>query len=166
VLAVGACRAEPGAAVGVSSPRAVTEGPSPRTIDASAAVPSPVAADFREHMARLGERAVSRGHAERFDGVLWANDVAHTGWDGPGDMSDGALLVEEAIEKTAKGDRAAGLLVMDKRGGTWRFVVVDAGGHVVEWSRVEACVSCHRDAPRDFVFHLESAAALDASASQ
>jgi len=69
-------------------------------------------------------------------------------------MPDGAMLVEEAIERTSKGDRAAGLLVMEKRGGTWRFLVVD-GGHVVEWSREAICVGCHRDAPRDFVFRLD-----------
>jgi len=158
VVVLGACRAEPGPAVGVSSPRTTLESSSPRTVDASAAVPSPVAADFREHMARLSERAVSRGHAERFDGVVWTNDVGRVGWDGPGDMADGAMLVEEAIERTGKGDRAAGLLVMEKRAEGWRFVVVVAGGHVVEWTRVEACAACHRDAPRDFVFHLENAA--------
>jgi hypothetical protein len=160
---VGACRAEPGAAVGVSSPRAVTEPPSPRTVDASAAIPSPVAADFRDHMTRVSERGVSHGHADRFDGVVWTNDAAHTGWEGPGQMPDGAVLVEEAIEKTVKGDRAAGLLVMEKHAEGWRFVVVDAGGHVVEWTRVEACAACHRDAPRDFVFHLDGAAPAPAA---
>jgi len=163
VVAAGACRAEPGAAVGVASPRAGLEGTGAAPVDASAATPSPVAADFRARMARVGERGVSRGHAERFDGVVWANDAARAGWDGPGDMPDGAMLVEEAIEKTPKGDRAAGLLVMEKRGEAWRFVVVDAGGHVVAWSREEACVACHHDAPRDFVFHLESAAPAPAA---
>jgi hypothetical protein len=139
----------------VSSPRAVVDGQGARPVDASAPVPSPVAADFRSHLVRVTERGVSHGHAERFDGVVWANDVARAGWDGAGDMAEGALLVEEAIEKTAKGDRAAGLLVMEKRSEAWRFVVVDAGGRVVEWTRVEACAACHKDAPRDSVFHLE-----------
>lgn len=165
LVVVAGCRAEPpGAAVGVSSPRAGLEGPVARPVDASAAVPSPVAADFREHLTRLTERSVSRGHAERFDGVVWANDGGHAVWDGPGDAADGALLVEETIARTAKGDRAEGLLVMEKKGGTWRFTVVDASGHVVEWSREAVCVACHRDAPRDFVFRLESAAAPAASA--
>jgi hypothetical protein len=149
----------------VSSPRAVTEAPTPAPVDASVAVTSPVAADFREHLARVGERAVSRGHAERFDGVVWANEGGRAGWDGAGEWADGAMLVEEAIERTAKGDRAAGLLVMEKKGGTWRFVVIDAGGHVVEWARDKVCASCHADAPRDFVFHLDATAAPAASAS-
>jgi hypothetical protein len=131
----------------------------PRAVDAGApAIPSPVAADFRSHMARVSERHVSRGHADRFDAVVWANDGAHVAWDGSGDMPDGAVLVEEAIERTARGDRAAGLLVMEKHGEAWRFVLVDAGGHVVEWARDAACASCHRDAPHDFVFRVESAA--------
>ena len=121
-------------------------------------MPSPVAADFRSHMARVSQRALSRGHADRFDAVLWANDAAHAAWDGSGDMSDGAVLVEEAIERTFKGDRAAGLLVMEKHGGAWRFVLVDAGGHVVDWARDAACATCHKEAPRDFVFRVESAA--------
>lgn len=158
VVLVAACRAEPGPAVGISSPRAVIEGPSVRTVDASAAVPSPVAPDFREHMARVTERAVSRGHAERFDGIVWTNDAAHTAWEAAGNMPDGAMLVEEAIERTGKGDRAAGLLVMEKHGEAWRFVVVDAAGHVVQWTRGEMCTTCHKDAPRDSVFHLVSVA--------
>jgi hypothetical protein len=149
--------------VGVSSPHAETSAPSAKPVDAAAETPSPVAADFREHLARLTERAVSRGHAERFDGVVWANDVARAAWDAPGAAPDGAMLVEETIERTAKGDRAAGLLVMEKRAEGWRFVVVDAGGHVVEWTRVEACAACHRDEPRDFVFHLDGAAPAPAA---
>ena len=167
LLAVGGCQVEPGAPVGVSSPRSGVEVTGPRAVDAAApVVPSPVAADFRAHMARVSERSVSRGHAERFDGVVWTNDVARAVWDGSADMPDGALLVEETIERTGKGDRAAGLLVMEKRAGAWRFVVVDAGGHVVEWTRAEACAACHEDAPRDFVFHLDTAAAPAASASK
>ncbi len=81
-------------------------------------------------------------------------------------MPEGAQLVEEAIEKTAKGDRAAGLLVMEKHAGAWRFVVVDADGHMMTWTREEACTSCHKDAPRDFVFHLDSAVAAAADAGK
>ena len=63
------------------------------------------------------------------------------------------MLVEEAIERTVKGDRAAGLLVMEKRAGAWRFVVVDADGARRRDGRAApACAACHRDAPRDFVF--------------
>jgi hypothetical protein len=157
--AVAACRIDPGPAVGLASLHPVASSPGPTTLDASAAAPSPVAADFRERMARVGERGVSHGHADRFDGVVWVNEAAHVGWDGPGEMPDGAMLAEEAIERTDKGDRPAGLLVMEKRAGAWRFVVVDAGGHVVEWSRAESCAACHRDAPRDFVFRVVGAAA-------
>jgi hypothetical protein len=109
-------------------------------------------------MARVSDRGVSHGHADRFDGVVWANDVARAVWDADADMPDGAMLVEEAIDATAKGDRAAGLLVMEKKAGTWRFVLVDPAGHVVEHNREAACVACHRDAPHDFVFRLASPA--------
>ncbi len=163
---VGACRVDAGPAVGVSSPHAETSAPAAKPVDAAVEAPSPVAADFREHMARLTDRAVSRGHAERFDGIVWANDVGRAAWDAPGAAPDGAMLVEETIERTAKGDRSAGLLVMEKTSGAWRFVVVDASGHVVEWARAEACVGCHREAPRDFVFHVDPATAPAASASK
>jgi len=130
----------------------------PRVGEAGApALPSPVAADFRSHMARVSERNISRGHADRFDAVVWANDRAHVAWNGAGDMPDGAVLVEEAIERTARGDHAAGLLVMEKHGQAWRFVLIEAGGHVVEWAPDAACTSCHRDAPHDFVFRVEAA---------
>jgi len=166
LLGLGACRVDAGPAVGVSTPHAEVDPPRAKVVDAATAVPSPVAADFREHMTRLTERAVSRGHAERFDGIVWANEAGRAAWDAPGDVPDGAMLVEETVARTVKGDLPEGLLVMEKRGGTWRFVVVDATGHVVEWAREAACVACHKDAPRDFVFHVESAAAPAASASK
>jgi hypothetical protein len=103
-------------------------------------------------MARVVDRALSRGHAERFDAIVWANDAARAAWDGAGEMPDGAMLVEEAIEQTPKGDRAAGLLVMEKRDGAWRFTVVDAAGRVAEDARESACAECHREAPRGGVF--------------
>jgi hypothetical protein len=132
----------------------------PRGVDAGAPPAlSPVAADFRSHMARVSERGVSRGHADRFDAVVWANDAAQGAWNGSGTMPDGAVLVEEAIERTVRGDRPAGLLVMEKHGATWRFVLVDAGGQVVRWAQDGTCASCHADAPRDFVFRLDRATA-------
>lgn len=128
----------------------------PRPVDAGPpGEASPVPADFRDRMARVVDRAPSHGHAERFDAVVWANEVGRAAWNGAGDMPDGAMLVEEAIERTPKGDRAAGLLVMQKSGGTWRFVVVDAAGHVAKESQEALCAECHREAPRDYVFRLE-----------
>jgi hypothetical protein len=151
----GACGAEAEAPVGISPLRAVMD-TTTRVVDAGApAVLSPVAADFRSHMARVSERGVSRGHADRFDAVVWANDGAQGAWNGSGDMPDGAVLVEEAIERTVRGDRPAGLLVMEKHGEKWRFVLVEAGGQVAQWAQDATCASCHADAPRDFVFRVD-----------
>jgi hypothetical protein len=155
LVAVLGCHADGGTPVGRSTVEVarpagtypVDAGPAPE--------PSPVPPDFREHMARVSERGPSHGHADRFDAIVWANDVARAAWDGAGDLPAGSMLVEEAIERTSKGDRAAGLLVMDKRGETWRFVVVDALGRVARDSQEKACAACHRDAPRDFVFRLQ-----------
>jgi hypothetical protein len=112
-----------------------------------------VASDFREKMVRVGERQLSRGHAERFDAIVWVNDVARAAWDEAiAPMPDGSMLVEEAIERAAHGDRPSGLLVMEKRDGSWRFVAVGADGEVVDDARVARCAACHKDAPRDSVF--------------
>jgi hypothetical protein len=125
-----------------------------------------VGADFRERMVQLGARGRSRGHAERFDAVVWANEVARAAWDAaPAPMPDGAMLVEEALEPTGPGGRALGLLVMEKRGGTWRFVAVGADGEVVDDARVTPCASCHREAPRDSVFPLGSGGQPNSAAS-
>lgn len=149
----GGCHPYDGPPIGVSGPRHVVDVPPP--VDAGApAAPSPVPADFRERFARVADRAPSHGHADRFDAVVWTNDVGRAAWDASGDFADGAMLVEEAIEKTAKGDRAAGLLVMEKHAGTWRFVVVEPGGGVAKDSQEKACAECHAQAPRDFVFRL------------
>jgi len=150
--AVAACRPAPMEPVGVSSrvPSTALTHPPP----APPARPSPVPADFREHWARVVERAVSRGHAERFEGIVWANDVARGAWDGATPMPDGAMLLEEAIERGPKGDRAAGVYAMRKTGGAWEFVVVDPAGRVVEGASEAACAACHREAPSDSVFRV------------
>ena len=153
LLALPSCREPTMGPVGVSTQRRGETLRAP-VVDAGTGAPSPVAADFRQRMARVMDRAVSRGHAERFDGIVWANEAARAAWDGTADMPDGAMLVEEAIERTPKGDRAAGLLVMEKRDGAWHFTVVDAGGRIAADAREAACAACHHEAPRDGVFRL------------
>jgi hypothetical protein len=70
-----------------------------------------------------------------------------------GDLPEGAIFVEEALQRAAQGDNEAGLLVMEKRGGAWHFVAVGRpDGEVVDDARVAPCAACHREAPRDFVF--------------
>lgn len=138
-------------AVGTSAPRGVpAEKP-----DAAAPKPSPVAADYKKTMARLTERQMSEGHAERFDAIVWANDAAKGAWEAGSAMPDGAMLVEEAIERPGRsdrGDKPAGLFVMKKDGGIWTFVVVGPGGEVVDDARVAPCKACHALAPVDDVF--------------
>jgi hypothetical protein len=164
------CRREP-PIVGVSSRRAIernASGPS----DGGVPEPSPVPDDFRARMTKVGERFLSRGHAEHFDAVIWANDAAMSTRDAgavmpEGGMAlpdgatplqapvmplpDGALLLEELIARRAGGDRPAGLFVMEKRAGQWRFVVVGTRGEVVSDARVAPCAECHREA-KDLVF--------------
>jgi hypothetical protein len=103
-------------------------------------------------MQRMSDRSSSRGHAGRFDGVVWANDEARAAWDAAGDIPDGATFVEELVDRAARGDRPAGLLVMEKRSGAWRFAAMGPDGETVNDARVAPCAGCHRDAPRDFVF--------------
>ncbi len=139
------------AIVGVSPPRAPE-----RTVtatDAGAVEPSPVTADFRSTMTQVGDRFLSQGHAERFDGIVWANAAAGARWDAPGEMPVGALLVEEAIVRDGRSDRPGGLLVMEKRDAGWHFVVVTADGDVVSGARLALCEACHHEA-RGGVFAL------------
>jgi hypothetical protein len=156
-----------GGPVGVSAPR-----PSEARSAADAAVDGlPLPDDFRAHLTRASERFLSRGHAGRFDAIVWANDVALDGGapDAADEYENGALFVEEVIGRVdAKASPfeappssfppgAAGLLVMEKRAGAWRFAVVDAQGAVAREGRVDACPLCHREAPRDFVFRTPPA---------
>jgi hypothetical protein len=123
--------------------------------DAAPPKPSPVAGDFRKTMVRLTDRQVSEGHAERFDAIVWGNDAAKGAWEAGSAMPDGAMFVEEAIERPGRTDRAdkpAGLFVMKKEGGSWSFVVVAPDGDVVDDARVAPCKACHALAPVDYVF--------------
>jgi hypothetical protein len=151
----GACRTgAAGPPVGVSTSRAY-ESSTPLVVDAGAHGAPLVPADFRDHMIKVADRRLSRGHAERFDGIVWANEAAHGAWDGAGDMPDGALLVEEAIEHTAKGDAAAGVLLMEKKDGAWRFASAGPNGDPLDPALAGArCAACHIDAPKDSVFRL------------
>ena len=142
-------------AVGTSVPKGVPAS----APDAAAPRPSPVARDFRKTMARLTDRQVSEGHAERFDAIVWANDAAKGAWDAGTAMPDGAVLVEEAIERRSRSDRVdkpAGLFVMKKDGGTWSFIVVGPAGDVVDDARVAPCKACHALAPVDYVYKRSS----------
>jgi hypothetical protein len=102
-------------------------------------------------MTKVGERFLSRGHAERFDAVIWANAAALSPRDAGVLMPEGAMFLEELIAQKAGADRPAGLFVMEKRAGQWRFVVVGTRGEVVGDARVAPCAECHREV-KDFVF--------------
>jgi hypothetical protein len=106
-------------------------------------------------MARVVDRAPSRGHGDRFDAIVWVNEAGRAAWESGADMPAGAMLVEEAIGRTAKGDRAAGLLVMQKTGEGWRFLVIDDAGVVVKDGQEDRCAACHAEAPRGGVFRLK-----------
>ena len=69
-------------------------------------------------------------------------------------MPDGAMLVEEATERTAKGDAPAGMLLMEKQDGAWRFAAAGPGGDAQDASVTARCAGCHADAPRDAVFRV------------
>jgi hypothetical protein len=140
----GACHDTPAAVVGVSPPRAPEL--SVAAPDAGAPEPSPVPDDFRSTMTQVGGPFLSRGHAQRFDAIVWANAAAGKQWDSPGEMPVGAMLVEEALVREGASDRPAGLLVMEKREAGWRFVVVTAEGEVQSGPHLTLCETCHREA--------------------
>jgi len=103
-------------------------------------------------MVRVTDRSVSAGHAARFDAIVWANEAARASLAGAGALPDGAMLVEELIERDRRGDRPAGVLAMSKDAGRWRFTAVGPAGEVVADGRTAPCASCHGEAPRDGVF--------------
>jgi hypothetical protein len=137
-----ACGAPGLSPVGVSPPRPVERS---ADLDGGAPEPSPVPADFRSRMARVSERFLSRGHGEKFDAIIWANALAQSATDPQFDLADGSIFVEEALVRDTGGDRGAGLLVMTKRGDTFRFDAVEPDGGVASRERVDACVACHRE---------------------
>jgi hypothetical protein len=165
-----ACGAGEAGPVGVSPPRAVER--SARSSDGGDGGDD-LASDLDGHvfhaspLSRISDRFLSQGHAQRFDAIVWANDAARHAGDGDAgsDFSEGAVFVEEAIERSEGDAGVAGLLAMEKRAGTWRFSAVQPGGEVVTDARAGACVTCHREAPRDFVFRTPQTQSSSAAAS-
>ncbi len=153
-LVSSSCARPSGLPVGVSPPRGMDRS----AVQARSAAPAGGAlfpADFRHSLSAVTLRKLSRGHAERFDAIVWANDVARVAWDGSGAMPDGALLLEEAIappERASERDKLLGLLVMRKDAGQWHYVAVGPDGGVAEESRTSRCAACHEQALRDSVF--------------
>jgi hypothetical protein len=170
VLAVAgaACGAQEASPVGISPPRATERGPR-SSDDASAGT-----GDFRVRyglVTRLSDRFLSLGHAERFDGVVWANEAARASWtgdlraDGGADFAEGAVFVEEAIDRATGDGGVAGLLAMEKRGSAWRFSAVEPDGQVLTDARTTACATCHHEAPHDFVFRTPPATQSSSAAA-
>ncbi len=145
-------------AVGVSDKRSGSVIASP---EAGPMAPSLVPDDFRERMTKVVALQLSRGHGEKFDAVVWVNDVAKAAWDAGGAMPDGSVLVEEALERVARGG-AAGLLFMEKTDGAWRVQAVGPDGAVAEEAR---CAGCHEQAARDDVFRVDQSSSAASSAA-
>jgi hypothetical protein len=143
-LAAG-CGGQKLATVGVSPPRAPEHG-GEIADSAPPEPPPPVARDFRVHMTRLTDRFLSHGHADRFDATIWASEVVAADGGAEGDFADGTVFVEEGVVRDTRGDRSAGLLVMTKENGTFRFDAVDPEGRTASRERVATCVICHGEA--------------------
>jgi hypothetical protein len=160
-LALGICNGchdTRGPVVGVSPPRAPEH--EAQAADAGAPERSPVDADFRAHMTKMGDRFLSVGHGQRFDAVLWVNAAAQAHWPEPASMPEGAVLVEDTMMTEAGVEHAGGLLVMVKGPASWRFVAVSPDGRVVSDARVVPCATCHRDAPGGvFSFNMSPSSA-------
>jgi hypothetical protein len=104
-------------------------------------------------MSKVGARFLSTGHGHRFDAVLWVNEAARAAWaDLPAPLPEGSMMVEEVIDVDRRGDRSAGLLVMEKKQAGWRFLAVGPEGDVAGDEGGSRCSSCHHDAPADGVF--------------
>jgi hypothetical protein len=157
------CGGREGTLVGVSSPRAAERAPG--VADAATAAPWTAASDFRSRLSRISERFVSRGHAERFDAIVWGDDASRTLGDAGADFAEGTMFVEEALVPGADAG-GLGLLMMEKRAGAWRFAALSPEGEMASDSRVAPCTDCHREAPRDFVFRTPAPAASEQQRSR
>jgi hypothetical protein len=104
-------------------------------------------------LGQVSERRLSRGHGERFDAVVWANEVARAALEAPArEFPEGARLVEEAIARVPHEGAPMGLLIMEKGPSGWQFSATGPSGEPADDAGVAACAECHREAPRDFVF--------------
>jgi hypothetical protein len=121
-------------------------------LDASSSTPVGDAVAPRPGMLHVSDRFVSHGHGDAFDAIVWANEEGRAALEAGTDARDGAMFVEDAFRTSARGDQEEGRLGMEKRGGEWRFFVVEAGADAAVAPAASACAICHRDAPRDDLF--------------
>ncbi len=143
------CAGEQGPPVGVSPPRAVER--AARALDASVGRVLLLPADFRGQMHEVMARRTSRGHAEAFEGSVWANAVAAAAWDAATGFPEGSVLVEDAFVK----GHPQGFLWMEKTAVGWRYLALEADGSARdEDAGTQACAACHAQATRDGVFQV------------
>jgi hypothetical protein len=155
ILACAACAREaPLTGVGYSPPRVDREAP---VGDASATTPAAPATRAGVHV--TSDRFTSHGHGDAFDAVVWANAAGGAALESAADAAEGAVLVEETVQRSARGDAVRGELTMEKREGKWRFSFAEADADAATPASASACEGCHRDAPRDDVFPLPPRAA-------
>jgi hypothetical protein len=132
---------------------------------------SPIPSDFRTALAKKNHaRFLSRGHGVgHWDAEVYASRDAEEAWaHDRGTVAVGARFVAEHFER---GTAVAGpLYMMEKREagydtthGDWRYVVVSTRSAdkpavvstVVKDGPLEACATCHADAPHDHVFRVD-----------
>lgn len=119
--------------------------------------PSPLPPDFRASFAKLNRaRFPSRGHLhDRFFVDVYANDIAKSAIGSNKPMPAGAIVAKDQYERSVAGEKLAGVLAMQKKDdGAWRWIVIDAGGRVVQDGAIEACATCHAQAAVDSVFPI------------
>jgi hypothetical protein len=109
-------------------------------------VASLVGADFRQRMSRVSDTFLSRGHGERFDATVWSSagdGLVGARSAGDAGVAEGAIYLEELALRD--GGSAAGLLVMERRDGAWRFAAVGPDGEAIDDAGGQDCEPCHRE---------------------
>ena len=151
LILVAGCSPAPGAPVGVSDPKARPRASS--IASAAPNAPNPIPADFRAKYTKLGARFPSAGHfVGRYDAVIWASEDARDPWNQQASFPDGARLVMEHLRRGA--DEVGPLLMMERRNGSWRWIMVASDNRVILDGDSNACAQCHAEAPRDSVFFV------------
>lgn len=151
LILLAGCSPARGAPVGISDAKARPRASSIASV--APAAPSPIPADFRSKYTKLGARFPSAGHfVGRYDAVLWASEDAKEPWNRQASFPDGARLVIEHLHRGADG--VGPLLMMERRNGAWRWIMVTSDNRVVIDGDSNACAQCHADAPRDSVFFV------------
>ncbi|HEX7600167.1 MAG TPA: hypothetical protein VF316_01130, partial [Polyangiaceae bacterium] len=162
ILAVAACSPARQQPVGAS------QGGAESSLRAPGPPPAPPLAglppEFRTSWTPLGAARRSEHGGGRFEALVFANAEGASAWIKGGEPTVGSIFVDELLDTATDGGKTtAGIYLIERREGGYRFAAADGTGRTLTDAADDAgagttaalCIRCHAESMRRPLFPLQ-----------